>query len=160
MTMTSAEREFHRATAKNCFNRAWTYLDRRHRRAEEDREMLHLGHAARYHWSRVGTPSHVAVSDWQVSRIYAALGDAPMALEFARSSLELCRRHRLLEYLPTAHEAMARAYAVARDERAARPHLERARTLLTNAPIDDEDREVYLGQVAETERWVDRLRTR
>jgi len=158
MTITSAEREFHRTAARNCFNRAWTYLERPHRRADEDREMLHLGHAARYHWSRVGTPTHIAVSDWQVSRIYAALGDAPMALEFARSSLELCRRHRLAEYLPTAHEAMARAYAAAHDARAARPHLERARSLLSDPAIDPEDRAIYLGQIEQTERWVARIR--
>jgi hypothetical protein len=159
MTTTSAEREFHRTVAQECFNRAWTYLERRHRRADEDREMLHLGHAARYHWSRAGTPTHVAISDWQVSRIYAALDDGPMALEFARSSLELCRRHRLAEYLPSAHEAMARAYAVARDVRAARPHIERARALLTSEEIDAEDREIYRGQIAETERWIDRIRS-
>ena len=71
--MSEGELELHRKTAKKCFNEAWDYLDKKSRDAQEERQMLHLAHASRYHWGLVGTPKDQAIGDWQISRIYATL---------------------------------------------------------------------------------------
>jgi hypothetical protein len=105
-------------------------------------------------WSLIGTPRENAIADWQISRVYAALKEAPLALEFARSCLALCEDNSLEDLLCTAYEAMARAFAVGRDAKSARRYVARARAALEAATVDDEVRAVFLGQIRETERMI------
>src|SRR6266581_7305438 len=58
--------------------------------------MLHLAHASRYHWSFVGTARNLAVGDWQISRVYAALNQSDLDLHFAKTSLEIVEKTTLL----------------------------------------------------------------
>lgn len=106
--MKKGERDFHRSTAAMCFNEAWEYLEMKRKRSPEDeRLMLHLSHTSRYHWGLVGTSRNRAVGDWQLSRIYAEIGQPVLALEFAKASLETCEGCHLSDLLHTAIEAMA-----------------------------------------------------
>lgn len=155
MTLSAVEREFHRKTGARCFNEAWKYLEKNRRNARDDRCLLSLVHASRFHWSLVGTPRNQAVGDWQISRAYAALGQPELALQFARSSLELCQKNDLSELEGTAYEAMARAYAVAKDARTAGRYLKKAREHLDASSADDEDRRIFLGQIRATERMIE-----
>jgi tetratricopeptide (TPR) repeat protein len=156
MTASKEEREFHRRTGARCFNDAWKYLEKAGRTARDDRHLLNLVHASRFHWGLVGTPPSQAVGDWQISRAYAALGEPRLALEFARSSLELCEKNDLSELEGTAYEAMARAYAVAKDSPRARRYLKKAREHLAASSIDEEARKTFLSQIRETERLIGR----
>lgn len=148
------EREFHRKTARDCFNRTWDYLDKKDRSTADEKEILHLAHASRFHWALVGSPRNQAVGDWQISRVYAALNQHSLSLQFAKSSLETCQKNDLQEVLATAFEAMARAYAVAKDYSSAKSYIEKAREQLSKLTLDDEDRETYLGQIRETEALI------
>ena len=159
MKMTKAEREFHRRTAAEAFNKAWDYLDMKGRSSEDDLEMLRLAHASRYHWGLVGTPENQAVGDWQTSRIYAALGQPDLALRFAESALSTCREHGLHETELAAHEGIARAYAIGMDAKKAKRSLARARSLLDGLSLEKEDREIYLDQITDTQNLIDRLRS-
>ncbi len=154
MAISETEREFHRKTARDCFNHAWDYLDKKERSPLDEEQMLHLVHASRFHWGLVGTPRNRAVGDWQISRIYAALNQPSLSLRFARSSLESCQKNNLEEVLATAFEAIARAYAVAGDHSSARSYIEKAREQLSKLSLDDEDRETYMGQIRETEALI------
>ncbi|MGP8075061.1 MAG: hypothetical protein ACLP74_08650 [Thermoplasmata archaeon] len=154
MTPSRPERELHRRTAARCFNEAWTYLEKKHRTAADDRQMLLLVHTSRFHWGLVGAPQSQAVGDWQISRAYAALGDPRLALAYARSCLMLCREHDLSDLLGTAYEAMARAYATADDRSAARAYLKKARQQLATSHLGGEDAALYRAQIEETERLV------
>lgn len=154
LTVSEAEGEFHRKTARDCFNNAWDYLDKKERSPDEERKMLYLAHTSRFHWGLVGTPRNQAVGDWQISRIYAALNQPTLSLQFARSSLEICQKNDLQEVLATAFEAVARAYAVARDYPSAKSYIEKARDQLSKVSLDDEDKETYLGQIRETEALI------
>ncbi len=116
--------------------------------------MLHLAHASRFHWGLVGSPRNRAVGDWQISRIYAALNQPGLSLKFAKSSLEICQKNDLQEVLATAFEAIARAYAVARDYSSARSYIEKAREQLSKVSLEEEDRETYMGQIRETEALI------
>src|SRR5215510_5228841 len=144
--MQAGDREFHRKTAVECFNRAWDYLDKKDRTVHDDHLMLHLAHASRYHWSFVGTPRNLAVGDWQISRVYAALGQSDLSLHFAKTSLEIGEKNSLPEVVLTANEAMARAYATGKNYQLARSFLDKAKTQLRTASLDEEDRNMYAEQ--------------
>lgn len=145
------ERKFHRKMAADCFNMAWDLLDKKARNDEDNLQMLYLSHASRYHWGLVGTPKNRAVGEWQLSRVYAALGQPQMSLQFARSCLATCEDNDLSDVLHTAYEATARAYAVANDYGRARRYLDKARRQLDRLTLDKNDRNVYLDQITETE---------
>jgi len=116
--------------------------------------MLGLAHASSYHWGLVGKPSNRAVSEWQISRIYAELGQPDLALRYAKSCEATCRSNGLSEIAHTADEAMARAYAVGKDFKNARLYLNRARERLDKLTLEKDDRSVYMKQISETEALV------
>jgi len=152
--MSREEHQFHRKTAVRCFNEAWDFLEKKVRTQEDNRRMLRLAHASRYHWSIVGTPRNEAVGDWQISRVYAALKQPQLSLLFAKSSIETCKREKLSEELATAYEGVARAYAVNEDFRLARRYLRLARNQLKTLDLRTEDRRVYMNQIDETEKLI------
>jgi cation transport regulator ChaB len=146
--------EFHQEMAKKCFNETWDYLEKQNRDANDEQQMLHLAHAARYHQSFVGNDRNFAISDWQISRVYAALKQPRLALSFAKSSLERMESANLSDILCTGYEAMARACAVAREFGAASDYLQRAREQLAESNLDEQDRKIYLDQIQETEQLI------
>ena len=154
MKISAKEREFSRRTAAACFNGAWDLLENKRRSDKDDLQMLHLAHTSRYHWGLVGSPTNRAIADWQVSRVYSALGQPELALEFARASVAACQEYRLSEIMHTADEAMARAYAIAKDFTSARSYLNRARRRLGMLKLSRGDRAVYIGQIRETEALI------
>jgi hypothetical protein len=83
-----------------------------------------------------------------------ALDQPPLSPRFAKSSLEIAQKNDRPDVLATANEAIARAHAVATNYRAARNHLNKARSQLDSLTIDDEDRKIYLGQIRETEKMT------
>ena len=101
MRISEQEREFHHKIAAQCFNKAWDLLDKKSRSNEDNLQMLYLSHASRYHWGLVGAPRNHAVGEWQLSRIYAALGQPQMALWIARSCLVTCRDNDLSDLIHT-----------------------------------------------------------
>jgi hypothetical protein len=153
--VSESELEFHRKTAKQCFNEAWDYLDTKSRDAQEERQMLHLAHASRFHWGLVGTPSNQAVGDWQISHVYAALDQPNLALRFAKSCLETCEKNGLSDTLHSAYEGMARAHAIAMDYKSAREYVAKAREQLARLTgLDEADRKIYSDQILETEKLI------
>jgi len=146
--------EFHRETAKKCFNETWDYLEKKDRTEEDEQRMLHLVHTARYHRSFVGTDRNFAIGDWQISRVYAVLNEQRLALRFAKSSLERMEKNDLSDILCTGYEAMARAYAVAKEYDAARGYIKRARDQLAKSNVDEEDRKIFSDQIRDTEQLI------
>ncbi|MGA7862003.1 MAG: hypothetical protein WCB19_09140 [Thermoplasmata archaeon] len=138
----------HRKIAGDLFNYTWSLLDQTKRSAEECDEMLHAAHASRYHWGHAGTPLNLSVGEWQVSRVYSALGRAEPALYHGRRALEIARRDRLGRfYLAYAYEAMARAAAVAGQRRNRNRYLREARRV--GAQVRDrDDRRMLLEDLA------------
>ena len=153
----TAEREFHRRTAAKCFNSAWDYLDKKRKSREDDLMMLNLAHASLYHWGMVGTPRNRAVGEWQLSRVYAELGEPRLAIRYAKACLSAFKKDGLEYLVPTAYEALARAHAVAEDVDVANKFLARARNELDRLTLDAEDRKIFLGQIADTRRLIDRI---
>lgn len=127
-------------------------MEKKNRDGQEERQMLHLAHASRYHWGLAGTPKHQAISDWQISRIYANLNQPSLALEFAKSCLDACEKNDLSDTIHTAYEGMARAHAIGKDYKSAREYIGKAREYLDRLTgLDEDDRKLYLDQIRETE---------
>jgi hypothetical protein len=136
----------HRQLGVDCFNDTWRLLESR----EDDERMLHMAHASRFHWSFVGEPKHFARGEWQISRVYAVLGRAEPSLHHAHRCLEIVEAHPdgMEEFdLPYAHEALARAYAVAGDPDASREWLARAHEGMLRI-ADEDDRVLLEGDLA------------
>ena len=86
-----------KAAAVALFNEAWTYIDREDRTTEDDRSMLAAALGSLVCWRKVGTAKNFSISDWQVSRVYALLGDAPLARHYGESALEYAKNGHPLE---------------------------------------------------------------
>jgi hypothetical protein len=117
--MTDLDRQaLHHRFAAECFNGAWDLLEKEDRTEDADAEMIHIAHASLWHWhhSGQGDAQHFAVGAWQLSRVYAATRRWDEARRYGEESLRLCRRHGLAPfYVAYAHEALARAAAIAGD---------------------------------------------
>ena len=135
--------EEERQLAVDLFNHSWTLLELPERTPEQDDELIHAAHASRHHWAAVGTPANLARGEWQLSRIYTVLGRSEPALHHGRRCLAYCEANpdALEDWdLPYAHEALARAHALAGDADEAGRHAEQARALAARV-ADAEDRE-------------------
>jgi hypothetical protein len=135
--------EEERQLGVDLFNRAWTLMETDERTAEQDDELINTAHASAYHWAQVGTPANRARSEWQLSRVYTVLGRSEPALHHARRCREICEAHpEAIEDwdLPYAHEALARAHALAGEADEAGRHAAAARELAARVE-GAEDRE-------------------
>lgn len=135
--------------ASDLFNRVWTLLETPSRTPEQDDEMLHAAHASRFHWGEIGEPIKLARGEWQCSRVYSVLGRSEPAIHHARRCLDLVERSEIKEDwdLPSAHEALARSYALAGDAESARRHLDTASELCALV-ADREDRALVESDLA------------
>jgi hypothetical protein len=135
--------------AAQLFNDTWRLMERADRTRDDDDLMVHSAHAARYHWGQAPevTPAHLARGEWQISRVYCLLGRAEPALHHARRVLDLCQENGIGDWdLGFAHEALARAHAVAGDAGAAREHTGRALAVARDI-AGDEDRDLLLADL-------------
>ena len=136
-----------RRVASELFNLVWSLLDIPDRSPEQEAEMIHAAHASRWHWGRVGGPEQQAVGEWQCSRVYAALGRPESALYHARRCLEISTSDGVDPFVEaSAHEAMARALAIAGDLDGARAERNAAYALAVELD-DDDDRGVIEGDL-------------
>ena len=136
-----------RRLASELFNHVWVLLDVADRSPEQDAAMIHAAHASRWHWGRVGGPEQQAVGEWQCSRVYAALGRSEPALYHARLCLEISALDGVDPFVAaSAHEAMARALAIAGDLDGARAERNAAYALAVDLD-DDDDRGVIEGDL-------------
>ena len=136
------------------FNEVWDILDLTERSPEDNEQMLSAALESRNLWRPSGTPKNHAISDWQVSRVYAELDDGANALAFAAMSLALCEAHQLGAFLTGyAHEAIARSHSVLGDSAMARRHLHQA-TIQAGRLADQGERQMLDDELADVERLL------
>ena len=134
----------HRQLGVDLFNRTWTYLDRDDLTPDEVDEMIHAAYASRYHWSRASEEAkHQARGEWQLSRVFVHAGRPEPAVYHAERCLEWCGRGEVEDWdVAFAHEALARALALAGNAGEAERHKRLARQA-GDAIADPEDREHF-----------------
>ncbi len=139
----------HRFLSADCFNRCWALIDKTDRTLAEDEEMVRLALASHFHWTRRPDygPQQASVAHWQASRVYALLGRAPEALRYGALALDAAGADGVPPYYAgAAHEALARAEAVAGNaEGAAAQRREAERVARSLA--DPEERQMLLDDL-------------
>jgi len=137
----------HKYFSANCFNKTWEYIEKPERTMEENMAMLQIAMASLWHWTQRedATPQNLSVGNWQVSRVYALLGQAENARRYGEVSLKLAEG---LEpfYAGFAHEALARAEMTAGNKALMQGHLEKARALADQV-TDEEDKQMLMGDL-------------
>jgi hypothetical protein len=141
----------HRRLAVDLFNRSWRLLELEGRSSAQDDELIHVAHAARFHWGEVGPVARLARGENQCSRVYSALGRAEPALHHANRALELVQEggEGFEDWdLASALEVLARAHLTAGNRAEAQHHGSLARSELDKI-ADPDDRDIIAGQIAE-----------
>jgi hypothetical protein len=137
-----------KAFAVAAFNGAWDLIDKKDRTPDDDRQMLTLAFASRWHWAEVGTAENTVIADWQVAYVASLIGDAPLALSFAQTAYDSARRAGLPDWMQASTaEGLARAHACAGNSSAYETYANEARERCGQLD-DEEDRELILGQLA------------
>lgn len=138
----------HIAFAKAAFNGAWDLIDKTGRSADDDRQMLTLAFASRWHWGTVGSAENKTIADWQVAHVASILGLPSLALTYAQAAYDAARGGDLPDWLrASTAEGLARAHACAGDRESYEFCASEARQLVEQLE-DEEDRELILGQLA------------
>lgn len=167
----------HRHFSAACFNKAWEYIEKTDRTAEDDEQMLLCALTSLWHWTQREDCGDMqrSIGHWQVSRVYCLLGKPDESLpenwRWARCTAQmnnaLHHAARCLHYsekLPAfykayAHEAFARVYStrlhpalVLGNPGALNEHLGKARTLLKEI-TDDAERHLLETDLATIKGW-------
>lgn len=136
----------HRTIAVSTYNGCWELLEST-RSVEDDRNLLSLAFASRYHWLQVGNATQWATADWMVSRCAAAIGEGKLSLTFAKSALKATPEDAPAWMRASMHEGMARACGAVGDQEGRAQHIAQARQALAAEP-SQEDRELIESQIA------------
>ncbi len=117
----------HETLSAEHFNKAWELMEKRDRTAEDVREMVTRSHASLWHWMQRPDckPRNLSIGTWQLARIYSLIGEAGLALDYGRISLEYASPEQPF-FAGYAHEAMARAAMIAGDWGSAAKYLREA----------------------------------
>lgn len=131
------------------FNATWELVDRGAARTQDDDvEMLLSAMTSRWHWSQAGGPAELATGDWLVSHVACLLGLGDLALLFARRALATTESEGWPGWrLASAHEGLARAFAVLGDADQRSFHLDAADAALAAEP-DAEESAIIREQLA------------
>ena len=115
MNTSKTKADYIKQTAKQTFNEAWKFLDKKKLTKEEKIALLKLVHTSFYLWQQVPecTAVNTSISLWQISRAYAHIGDGSNALLFAEENIKLCKKENPDGfYTAYAYESAARAYII------------------------------------------------
>lgn len=120
----------HRFFSADCFNRAWTYIEKADRTPEDDQGMLLLASASLWHWTQRAdcTDLNLSIGHWQMSRVLSLLHRGEEAMKHAIQSLKYAKNAKPF-FKASAHEAAARAGKLMNDQARFREHLHAAKTL-------------------------------
>jgi len=144
----------HRHFAAHCFNATWSLIERQGRTPADDDQMVRLAMASHYHWTQRSDygPQPESIAQWQLSRVFAILGQADNARRHGTLALEAARAGGLVPfYVAYGFEALARAEAVGGNPGQATLYLAEARNLATTL---ERDREQLVADLDEVERLV------
>jgi hypothetical protein len=139
--------DIHKKLAIDAFNKTWSLIDKKDKTQEEIDEMIHMAHASRYHWGKIGKPIHFERGEWQISRVYSLIGQPEAALYHAKRCLDICLENDIGDFdIAFAYEAMARANAVAGKTKEKDEYLLKANEAAEKIK-KKEDKEYFLSEL-------------
>ncbi|MEC0202706.1 hypothetical protein P4H39_08715 [Paenibacillus lautus] len=113
--MDNQEPKTHKQFAMDCFNQVWDILENNQRTMEDEENMIHICHSSFWHWTQVEdhTQRNLSIGYWQLSRVYAVVGQGDQALHYAKRCVIVGSSASLEPfYIGYGYEAEARAYLV------------------------------------------------
>lgn len=139
----------HRIFSGECFNRVWELFEQSDRSAEDNEQMLLTAMASLWHWTQRAdcTEQNRSIGYWQVSRVYALLGQAENAQRFGDEALKHSRGQPPF-FVAYAHEALARAAMIAGDKPLLDAHYSAA-SKLAESVTDAEERRMLDDDLAQ-----------
>lgn len=137
----------HKYFSANCFNKTWEFIDNPNRTEEDNLSMLQTAMASLWHWTQRedAKPQNLSVGYWQVSRVYALLGQADDARKYAQASLNFSEGGGAF-YTGFAYESLARAEMVAGNQTKMNEYLEKAHQAAEKIE-DSEDKKVLMDDL-------------
>ena len=142
-SFTESEAQLH--FAKQFNGKTWELLDKQERTQEEAELMVDYAHASLAHWRAAGTGVHLQRGAWMLARVYTALGNTALAVQYANRCLELTEKHKeqLSDFdFAFAYECKARTQALAGNRAEAQKYADMADK--AGAAIEDEeDRQIF-----------------
>jgi tetratricopeptide (TPR) repeat protein len=148
--------ENHKQIASQCFNRVWDLLDLQERTREEEEQMIHLAHTSFWHWTQVEnhTPTNLSIGYWQISRVYAVVGNGEQALYYANRCEEVSLNGNTPPFfIGYAYEAQARAYKVLGLNEETLASYDKALTY-TELVVDEESKKMLVKDLEEIKETV------
>lgn len=130
--------------AVECNNAAWDLVETAKRSAEDTARMLHLAHAAAWHWSQVGKPINQVRAVNLLATAYLAAHQLVSAVDYAEQGLRMATSldGELTDFdRACLHGAAAAAYRLA--GRRAEAAREEAAARVVAAALDADDRLVF-----------------
>ena len=143
----------HRYFSAECFNLAWDEMEKADRSPEDDERMLLLAFSSYYHWMQRPdcTPTTRSVGCWQISRIYALLGQSQSSSFWASRALGFSLEPGVEPfYRGYAYEALARAACLAKLDKFSGTYLALAHEQ-ADMVTDEESRKMLLADLADLE---------
>lgn len=140
----------HKYFSAECFNRSWDYIDKPARTTGEADMMLQLSLASLWHWTQREdcTSTNLSIGYWQVSRVFALLGQADNARHYGELCLDASEKEGVLPfYLGYAYEALARAEQVSGNQDEMHALLIQANQVAAGLP-DPEEKKQLLSDLA------------
>ena len=137
--------EAHEYFSTEYFNLAWDYIEQTAERSTEDNmNMLHSAIASLWHWTQRedAKPENLAVSYWQVSRVYNLIKQPNNARTYGLLSLKYAEGLDAF-YKAYAYETLARAEMQTNSRVVMRVYLDKARELVEQIE-SEEDRQSLL----------------
>lgn len=143
--------EFHKKMAIQNNNGIWPTLDKENPENEELENAMHMAHAARYHWSKVGTVVNAVRAEYMLARIYSYMKRSEPALYHANRGLDLTKEAEMKDEwkdwdMPFIYEALARAHAAAGNKSDCKKYKELAQKA-TDAVEGEEDKKICQGEL-------------
>lgn len=137
----------HAFFATECFNRAWELIEQPDRSRQEAEDMVHLAHASLWHWRQRAdcTDTNLSIGYWQISRVYALLGQADNARRYGQRCWQISSDLAPF-YRAFAWEALARAELVAGNRQRMEKCLAEAHALAEEV-TDPEEREALNSEL-------------
>jgi hypothetical protein len=137
----------HRAVAVETYNRCWDLLEKEQRSTEDDVDLLTCAFASRHHWRIVGGAPQAITADWMISRAAAEIGNADLAVDFARRAFDGVQVGTHPAWLrASVFEGLGRAHAAAGDPTLRDQYVSLAWLVLEQEP-DPENRAVIEDQL-------------
>jgi hypothetical protein len=133
-------------------NGIWPVLDKTDPTPEELENAMHMAHAARYHWSKIGTIVNAVRAEYMLARVYAHMKRAEPALYHANRGFELAHEAEVKDSqwkdwdMPFIYEALARAHAVAENTDECKKYKALGKEA-ADAVKGGEDRKICLGEL-------------